>query len=342
MSGELDRWESLVRKAERGEILPEAAEAEAKVLGLGPLAHKPKESSFDPMSEPWWTLPMAVGWIVWRRPRTVLLCWDKYRLKCWAWRPMLGRHRLVRDRPATLAMLMRAEREAKAHKSGQPGTKVVENVLSVRSAKTALWIALRGGKVQATGIRLGTNQRVLIPDFEWHDLDNIEEMGRDVVCVENAALQPFTEIPARGATAKLVMHGHDASEATGRPRAHGYAGVVVRETEVLAIWRPLKQDASTAEPVQHDRSAELLESLPNLRERMPDLIRLPDDEPRSDQGSAAWSAIKFLWPKGVPSNKSTALVHRLVNKWIKKQPRNITSVESVSRETVDRLLGRRK
>jgi hypothetical protein len=49
MSGESTPWDSLIRKAVRGEILPEAAEAEAKALGFGPLARKPKESMFDPM-----------------------------------------------------------------------------------------------------------------------------------------------------------------------------------------------------------------------------------------------------------------------------------------------------
>jgi hypothetical protein len=85
-----------------------------------------------------------------------------------------------------------------------------------------------------------------------------------------------------------------------------------------------------------------IEPLPNLRSQAAELTRLGDDEPTSDQSSAAWKAIIFIWPRGVPSNEKTALIHREVNKWIKKQPRNIISVESVSRETVLCVLGRRK
>jgi hypothetical protein len=83
VTGEPDTRDSLIKKALRGAISPATAEAEAKRLKLGPLARKPKESAFDPVSEPWWTLPMAMAWIVWRRPRPVLAFWDKYRLEFW-------------------------------------------------------------------------------------------------------------------------------------------------------------------------------------------------------------------------------------------------------------------
>jgi hypothetical protein len=187
VTGEPDPKASLIEKALRGEILPAAGEAEAKRLGLPPLACKPEESAFDPMSEPWWTLPMAMAWIAWRRPRQVLGCWDKYRLRCWAWRRALGRHRLVRGRPATLRLLLRAERSAAEAKSEAPRTTIVQSVMGVRSAKAELWRALQEGTLQATGINPDTGRRVQILAFEWYDLENVEEQGRDIVRVRNAA-----------------------------------------------------------------------------------------------------------------------------------------------------------
>jgi len=92
-----------------------------------------------------------------------------------------------------------------------------------------------------------------------------------------------------------------------------------------------------------DSSEALLAALPDNRELTAELIRLPKDEPRSEVSAAAWKAMNFFWPGGgVPSNLRTAAVHAKVNAWIKKQPRNTVSVEKVSRETVERLLGRRK
>jgi hypothetical protein len=81
---------------------------------------------------------------------------------------------------------------------------------------------------------------------------------------------------------------------------------------------------------------------PSLREP-PRLIQLPKEEPKGAQSSAAWKAMNALWPEGgVPENEKTSDVYRAVNKWIKKQPRSLVEVDAVSREVVERLLGRRK
>jgi hypothetical protein len=95
----------------------------------------------------------------------------------------------------------------------------------------------------------------------------------------------------------------------------------------------LPGDASTEEV--------LLASMPDEREATPDLIQLPDKIPNTEPCEAAAKAIRFLWPKGVPSDKKTSEVARSVNAWIGKKLRNEISVNNVSRETVDRLLGRR-
>src|SRR5688500_2493305 len=68
-----------------GRMTPDKAEAEAKRLGLEPLAPQPDPADFNPMGEVWWTLSMTVAWIAWRWHEEVLNVWDDYRLKCSDW-----------------------------------------------------------------------------------------------------------------------------------------------------------------------------------------------------------------------------------------------------------------
>jgi hypothetical protein len=97
-----------------------------------------------------------------------------------------------------------------------------------------------------------------------------------------------------------------------------------------------------AAPLEADLSVEgLLASLPDNREPDSVLIHLPAKIPDTDPSNAAASAIHFLWPNGVPSNKKSAEVARSVNIWLSKQPRSLAPVAKVSLETIARLLGRR-
>jgi hypothetical protein len=56
---------------QRGEMTPADAESEAKRQGLGKLASEPDPNDYDPMREPFWTLPMTVAWIAYRAPKTL-------------------------------------------------------------------------------------------------------------------------------------------------------------------------------------------------------------------------------------------------------------------------------
>ncbi len=109
------------------------------------------------------------------------------------------------------------------------------------------------------------------------------------------------------------------------------------ETEFAAQFGTL----ATGLPGNASTEEVLVASMPDQREATPDLIQLPDKIPNTEPCEAAAKAIRFLWPKGVPSNKKTSEVARSVNAWIGKKTRNEISVNNVSRETVDRLLGRR-
>jgi hypothetical protein len=353
MTGEPDTRDSLIRKALRGDISPDDAEAEAKRLGLGPLARKPNESDFDPMIEPSWTLPMAVYWIVWRRPRQVLLCWDKYRLKCWAWRRVLGRFRLVQDSPATLRLLLRAERSAEAEVKARK-TKIVKSVMSVRSARAELWRALEDGTLQATGINFDTGRRVPIPYFEWHDLGNVEERGRDIVRVRNATPRSLTRNPNRGTDAQILRR-RDGVGANKPPPAHEYSEVVVKRTEIMKIW-PSRETTPTGAPAvertlkptdQRKRVArESREQAPPrvddparvTNKHPPGCIPLPQTEPRGKEPVRAYRALLRKFPdKVVPDISVERLAENLI-----PTLREMDKGGPVSREAVLRALGRKK
>jgi hypothetical protein len=58
--------DELITKVQHGERTPAEAEIEAKRLNLRPLENRPDPHDYDPMREPFWTLPMAVAWIAYR------------------------------------------------------------------------------------------------------------------------------------------------------------------------------------------------------------------------------------------------------------------------------------
>ena len=141
--GEVTR-DDLITMVQRGEMTPADAESEAKRLGLGPLASEPDPNDYDPMREPFWTLPMTVAWIAYRTEDAVRNWWDEYRKECsfWyfqEWRvgpdgPVHQGHFLERRPNATLVRLQMVD--AKRDEA---------DPMSVAEAIDVLWLALRSG-----------------------------------------------------------------------------------------------------------------------------------------------------------------------------------------------------
>src|ERR1700682_5707353 len=113
---------------------------------------KPKScepSSLDPMTEPWWTLPMAISWIIWRTPDRVRTAWRKYdeefrdlnRLPD-GWRPGSGLRSLYDILNST-------------HDDAIPGTFIVIG----GAARRDLWRCLQDGELVANGIPVGSETR---------------------------------------------------------------------------------------------------------------------------------------------------------------------------------------
>ena len=154
--------DNLITLVQRGEVTPADAESQAKQLGLDPLASEPDPIDYDPMREPFWTLPMAVAWIAYRTQEAVRNWWDEYRRECWDWHfrewrvgpdgPIHQGHFLEQRIKATLVLLKMA-----GMWPGQGG------LMSVAEAIDTLWLVLRSGGLEATGIDEDTGRRVPIP-----------------------------------------------------------------------------------------------------------------------------------------------------------------------------------
>jgi hypothetical protein len=208
--------DDLIDDVQNGRMSPEAAEEEAARRGLPPLARVPDPASYNPMGETWWTLVMAIAWIVWRSPRKVCEFWDRYRHECWDWHDRGVRRGpdtpvqwfLKQREPATLSRLIREANYDKANGL------LPNDRISVEDLKAKLWKVLSNNVMQATGMkRLNGEERVLIPDHEWCDLAPFQRKDRTVL---------------------LVRKGQSVSDASG------YNDVMVRRQSVMALW-PLVQ-----------------------------------------------------------------------------------------------------
>ncbi len=162
--------EDLIARASVGNLTSEQAEAEAKRLGVGPLASKPDPEDYDPLAETYWSLPMAIAWMAYRQADAVRERWDTYREKCWLWRRsryrdgnMIRTGWILETRgPANLAYLA-----VGAIVDQSDG---IELIMSVHEAQDALWMGLQEGFFSATGISSETGRREVIPAIDWQEM----------------------------------------------------------------------------------------------------------------------------------------------------------------------------
>lgn len=187
--------EDLIARASDGSLTPSQAEAEAERLGVGPIATTPDPDDYDPLSETYWTLPMAVSWIAYRRADAVRQCWDVYRESCWTWRKSQYREgEIIRTGwiletrgPANLAYL--------ALGAIVDQVDGAELVMSTSEAQDALWVALRERFFPATGVSSESGRREVIPPLDWQEMVAIQARfgARDEVTDRNLS-RGFREV----------------------------------------------------------------------------------------------------------------------------------------------------
>ncbi len=170
--------EALIAKVEAGDLTPDEAEAEAARLGIGPLQARPDPADYDPMREPYWTLPMAAAWIAYRTVDAVRESWPYYRERCRHWLYQdKWRHagasgfRLVPWRPPSLMLLRLAEhlddRTDRDPDFSRPVSVAIEELVS----------GLRASCFEASGIASSSGRREEIPNIAWRELVIIESDG---------------------------------------------------------------------------------------------------------------------------------------------------------------------
>jgi len=173
--------DDLIERVRRGEMTTEDAERRATELGLTPLISSPNQNDFDPLAEPFWSIPMALAWIMTRDANSVLEMWDRWRAEkeFWSWSrwqvpggPIYEGHWIKTSGPAGLINL------SMASAVWQTEGKLV---ISRMDATAELLKALQAGTIGATGIPTVGAPRTLISAYHWRDLDLYEEKDRIVV-----------------------------------------------------------------------------------------------------------------------------------------------------------------
>jgi hypothetical protein len=128
---------------------------------------KPKScdpSSLDPMTEPWWTLPMAISWIIWRTPDEVRTEWRKYDEE------FRDLNRLPDGTRPGSGLRSLYDILNSTYDDALPRTFIVEG----RPACDDLWRRLKDGELVANGIPVGSEGRRIITSMEWLDLDSFD------------------------------------------------------------------------------------------------------------------------------------------------------------------------
>lgn len=189
-----DIRDEILHRAHIGELRPEEAEAEAQKAGVGPLATDPSPDQFDPMKEPYWTLAMALAWIIWKEPNKVRSYWNDYRRECWVWRER--EHRVPPDGQVQRGSHLEQEKLVSLHDVWKREAAVSER--GDETASTALaefWKALETGALRASGIRYGKELRHEIPPFEWIDLSSVDYAeGRQEAVFSNTGALRFEAV----------------------------------------------------------------------------------------------------------------------------------------------------
>ncbi|WP_152533440.1 MULTISPECIES: hypothetical protein [unclassified Labrenzia] len=159
----------IIDQINRGNMTPEQGKIEAQKKGLTLSPLNPHPSTFAPLSEPTWTLPMVLAWIMFRTPEDVTQHCEKYTRRCFEWRSEGGGYYLAHLRDPSTARM--AIKEARSPTSEE----------TINSAKDKLKAALLSGELTAFGQATGQKAVVPIPKLKWGGLDFLYDKNwRDV------------------------------------------------------------------------------------------------------------------------------------------------------------------
>ena len=139
---------------------------------------QPNRSDFDPMSESYWSLAMALAWIMFKDADLVRECWGDWRAAGFAPLVVSAKHNAItweqRDDASLLTIDLLAGRE---QARGRVFT-------SRTDARKQLWSELEKGRLAATGVpSAGGDLRTAIHSSRWRDLQ-IDERSRPLALID--------------------------------------------------------------------------------------------------------------------------------------------------------------
>ncbi|MBI5320803.1 hypothetical protein [Bradyrhizobium sp.] len=125
----------------------------------------PDAVQFDPLKLAYWTLPMALGWIIWRTPEAVKSQWELYDF-----------HLRDLNRAADGSRPQSKLRSLHDLLLSTEGDEVDQSAVLVKgaAARNDLWNKLGSAKLTATGIGVQSGKREPIACTEWQDLDSFD------------------------------------------------------------------------------------------------------------------------------------------------------------------------
>ena len=165
-----DLKDELFEELKYGRMELQRARMVAAKAGIASLEGNPEKSLYDPMVEPYWSLPMAVSWIASRTSDEVREHWNKYLENCFYFH-----HTPWRIGPG-----------GEIHKGwlcenrGLASINLFFGTDKFVKAKAALFLSLKQGDIAATGLTEQGTGRKLIPNHEWQDLTCPTINGKDV------------------------------------------------------------------------------------------------------------------------------------------------------------------
>ncbi len=188
--------QALYNDLESGRTTPEAAEDQARALGVEALTPNLDLARFDPMNETHWTLAMAVAWITWADLERVRDCLPRWREihRSWFWREHvdansdIGAHArsgwfLEQTHKGEAPLLYLSLCEACEASEGAPLNSAQRH--TVYEARQQLWAHLAASKISATTIHKGAPHA--IPAYEWPHLEAGEHRERDALYLRRDA-----------------------------------------------------------------------------------------------------------------------------------------------------------
>lgn len=174
----------------------------------------PDPNRFDPIIEPWWTLPMTLEWIISRTADPVRAAWEIYDYGLRDLNSSADGERLQSRLRSLHDIVLSTEDPAK------PRSFVVRG----RDARDELWRHLEGGELIAVGVDVGTGDRREIHGSEWLDLNSFD--------------------PNEGWPFDAIGDGFKSSLK--------FKSVVVPSKEVMRIWEPVADASIEAPPTPTD------------------------------------------------------------------------------------------